>query len=175
MGAKAYPLTTKVEDRGTCQQGVLCTAGTQFQWMYDNVLVATDGSSGTTETLAHAVSIARDNDAVLHGLYVVDRRLFLAAEKDTQDDVRQSLTEEGEVALDDIEVGAAEAGLTVETQMKDGIPHKAITDYAEEADVDLVVMGTHGRTGRDRVANLGSVTERVVESSPVPVLVVHID
>lgn len=143
--------------------------------MYDNVLVATDGSSGTTETLAHAVSIARDNEAVLHGLYVVDRRLFLAAEKDTQDDVHQSLKEEGEVALDDISVRGEEAGLTVETRMEDGIPHKTITDYAEAEDIDLVVMGTHGRTGRDRVANLGSVTERVVESSPVPVLIVHID
>ncbi len=143
--------------------------------MYDNVLVATDGSSGTTETLEHAVSIARDNDSTLHGLYVVDRRLFLAAEKDTQDDVRQSLVEEGEVALDDIAVRGEEAGLTVETEMIDGIPHKTITEYAEDTGIDLVVMGTHGRTGRDRVANLGSVTERVVEESPVPVLVVHID
>ena len=143
--------------------------------MYDNVLVATDGSAGTMETLAHAVSIARDNDAVLHGLYVVDRRLYLAAEKDTQDDVRQSLEEEGQVALDDIEVDGEEAGLTVETRMVEGIPHKAIVDYTESADIDLVVMGTHGRTGRERVANLGSVTERVVGSSPVPVLIVHID
>lgn len=142
--------------------------------MYDNVLVATDGSSGTTETLEHAVTIARDNDAVLHGLYVVDRRLVLAAEKDTQEDIRQSLEEEGEVALDEIVVRGEEAGLTVETRMADGIPHKTIADYAEN-DVDLVVMGTHGRTGRERVANLGSVTERVVGSSPVPVLVVHID
>ena len=158
-----------------CQQGVLCTVGTQCYGMYDNVLVATDGSSGTTETLSHAVSIARDNDAVLHGLYVVDRRLVLAAEKDTQEDVRQSLEEEGQVALDDINVGGVEAGLEIETRMEEGIPHKAIVDYADEQGVDLVVMGTHGRTGRDRVANLGSVTERVVESSPVPVLVVHID
>jgi len=143
--------------------------------MYDSVLVATDGSSGTTETLEHAVTIARDNDAVLHGLYVVDKRLFLAAEKDTQEEVRDSLVEEGEVALDDIVVRGEEAGLDIETTMEDGIPHKTITDYADSKGVDLVVMGTHGRTGRDRVANLGSVTERVVESSPVPVLVVHVD
>ncbi|MBX0323737.1 universal stress protein [Halomicroarcula sp. F13] len=143
--------------------------------MYDKVLVATDGSPGTTETLAHAVSIARDNDAVLHGLYVVDRRLYLAADKDTQEDVRESLREEGEVALDDIAVGGEEAALETVTRMEEGIPHKVITQYAADEDVDLVVMGTHGRTGRDRVANLGSVTERVVESSPVPVLVVHIE
>ncbi|MGB9933097.1 universal stress protein [Haloarcula amylolytica] len=143
--------------------------------MYDSVLVATDGSSGTTETLAHAASIARDNDATLHGLYVVDKRLYLAADKSNQDEVRQSLEEEGEVALDDIAVGGEESGVEVVTTMEEGIPHKTITDYAEQEDIDLIVMGTHGRTGRDRVANLGSVTERVVQSAPVPVLVVHIE
>ncbi|RLN01692.1 universal stress protein [Haloarcula sp. Atlit-7R] len=143
--------------------------------MYDSVLVATDGSSGTAETLAHATSIARDNDATLHGLYVVDRRLYVAADKANQDEVRQSLEEEGEVALDDIVVGGEEAGVEVVTTMAEGIPHKTITNYAEEEAIDLIVMGTHGRTGRDRVANLGSVTERVVESAPVPVLVVHIE
>jgi len=143
--------------------------------MYDSVLVATDGSSGTTETLAHATSIARDNDATLHGLYVVDKRLYLAADKDNQDEVRQSLEEEGDVALDDIAVGGEEAGVEVVTNMEEGIPHKTITDYAEREGIDLIVMGTHGRTGRDRVANLGSVTERVVQSAPVPVLVVHIE
>ena len=143
--------------------------------MYDSVLVATDGSSGTTETLAHAASIARDNDATLHGLYVVDKRLYLAADKANQDEVRQSLEEEGEVALDDIAVGGEESGVEVVTTMAEGIPHKTITDYAEQEDIDLIVMGTHGRTGRDRVANLGSVTERVVQSAPVPVLIVHIE
>ncbi|MBV0925092.1 universal stress protein [Halomicroarcula limicola] len=143
--------------------------------MYDSVLVATDGSSGTTETLAHATAIARDNDAVLHGLYVVDKRLYLAAEKDTQEDVRQSLEEEGEVALDDITVGGEEAGVETVTEMEVGIPHKVITEYADREGIDLVVMGTHGRTGRDRVASLGSVTDRVLESSSVPVLVVHIE
>ncbi|RLM48772.1 universal stress protein, partial [Halorubrum sp. Atlit-28R] len=122
-----------------------------------------------------ATSIARDNDATLHGLYVVDRRLYVAADKANQDEVRQSLEEEGEVALDDIVVGGEEAGVEVVTTMAEGIPHKTITNYAEEEDIDLIVMGTHGRTGRDRVANLGSVTERVVESAPIPVLVVHIE
>jgi len=143
--------------------------------MYDHVLVATDGSSGTMETLEHAVSIARDNDAVLHGLYVVDKRLVIAAEKGTQDDVRQSLQEEGAVALDDVVVRGEEAGVDVRTVTEEGIPHKTITDYAEREGIDLVVVGTHGRTGRDRVASLGSVSERVVENAPVPVLVVRIE
>lgn len=143
--------------------------------MYDHVLVATDGSSGTVETLSHAISIARDNDAVLHGLYVVDKRLYQAAEKDAKDDVRQTLREEGEVALDDVTVRGEEAGLEVKTAMEEGIPHKTVNEYAEREGIDLITIGTHGRTGRDRVANLGSVSERVVENAPVPVLVVHIE
>ena len=149
--------------------------GPTLSAMYDSVLVATDGSTGTVETLAHATSIARDNDAVLHGLYVVDKRLSLAAEAETKADVRQSLEEEGEVALDDVAVHAEEAGVTAQTSMEEGIPHRTIVDYADREGIDLIVMGTHGRTGRDRVANLGSVTERVVESASVPVLVVHIE
>jgi nucleotide-binding universal stress UspA family protein len=60
------------------------------------------------------------------------------------------------------------------TEIREGIPYKAILGYAEETDVDAVVMGTHGRTGRDRLAHLGSVTDRVVENATVPVLVVDI-
>lgn len=142
---------------------------------YDTVLLTTDGSKGSQETIDHAVSLARDNDATLHVLYVVDRRRYLAADKDTQDGVIQSLEEEGELAVDDAAVTAEEAGLDVVTEMRDGIPHKTILEYADEVDADVVTMGTHGRTGRDRVANLGSVTERVVKSADVPVLVVHID
>lgn len=142
---------------------------------YDTVLLTTDGSKGSHETIDHAVSLARDNDATLHVLYVVDKRRYLAADKDTQDGVIQSLEEEGEHALDDAAVTAEEAGLDVVTEMRDGIPHKTILKYADEVDADVVTMGTHGRTGRDRVANLGSVTERVVKSADVPVFVVHIE
>lgn len=142
--------------------------------MYDNILLATDGSSGTTKTAEHAVSIARDNDAVLHGLYVVDKRQYRAADADTKDEVRQSLEEEGEVALDEVAVHGEEAGLEVRTSMEVGIPDKTIVEYAEREGIDMIVMGTHGRTGRHRVSTLGSVTERVTENAPVPVLVVHI-
>lgn len=142
--------------------------------MYDDVLLPTDGSTGTAETLDHAVSIARDNEATLHVLYVVDRRKYLAASKDTEDDVIRSLEEEGEVALDHVVTRAEEAGLTVERVMREGIPHRTILDYIEEAEIDLVTMGTHGKTGRDRMATLGSVTERVVKNSKAPVLVVDI-
>jgi len=60
----------------------------------------------------------------------------------------------------------------VTTAVERGIPHETVLEYAVANDVDLVVMGTHCRTGLDRVL-LGSVAERVVRRSPVPVLVVR--
>jgi nucleotide-binding universal stress UspA family protein len=142
---------------------------------YDDILVPTDGSKGSAQTLEHAVSIGRAHDATIHALYVIDQRRYLAASKDTQDELVQSLEEEGEVALDDAAVAADEAGLEVETEMRQGIPHKEILNAIEADGLDLVVMGTHGRTGRDRVANLGSVAERVVGNIDVPVMVVNIE
>ena len=143
--------------------------------MYDRILVPTDGSSGTTKTLDHAISIARDNDAALHVLYVVDRRLFLAADEDAQSEVVASLEAQGDDAVDAAAVQARDAGIEVVAERREGVPHRAIVDYADEAGIDLVAMGTHGRTGRDRLAALGSVTDRVVETTHCPVLVVNIE
>jgi len=142
--------------------------------MYDDILLPTDGSKGTTETVEHAISIARDNDATVHVLYVVDSRRYRAAETETKAEIVKSLEEEGERAVEDLQVDLEDSGLVVETELRDGIPHREIVDHVDETGIDLVVMGTHGRTGRDRVQNLGSVTDRVLEDVHTPVLVVDI-
>jgi nucleotide-binding universal stress UspA family protein len=142
--------------------------------MYDSILLPTDGSSNTTEALEHACAIARDNDATVHVLYVVDRRHLMAADEETTDEIRQSLEEESERALEDARLRLEEENIDMATVREEGIPHKTITGYAEEEDVDIVVMGTHGKTGRERVATLGSTTERVVKNAEQPVLVVEI-
>ncbi|MFC7045749.1 universal stress protein [Halobacteriaceae archaeon GCM10025711] len=142
--------------------------------MYDDILVPTDGSPGTDRTLANALEIATDQNATVHALYVVDRRVYLAA-ADEGDDVKRTLTEEGEDAVASVAAAASDAGLDSVTEIRDGVPHKEILEYADEAGIDLIAMGTHGRTGRDRLTSLGSCTETVVENATVPVLTVHID
>ncbi|QPV63115.1 universal stress protein [Halosimplex litoreum] len=142
--------------------------------MYDDILLPTDGSKGTTETVEHAIGIARDNDATVHVLYVVDSRRYRAAEAETKAEIVKSLEVEGERSVEDLQVDLEDEGLVVETELRDGIPHREIVEYVDEAGIDLVVMGTHGRTGRDRVQNLGSVTDRVLEDVHTPVLVVDI-
>jgi nucleotide-binding universal stress UspA family protein len=141
--------------------------------MYDSILVPTDGSEGVDRTLEHAVEMARNHDATIHALYVIDRRFELAADED-RDDLVDRLTDRGERAVAAVAEAAGDAGVDVVTDVREGIPYKAILAYADEADVDVIAMGTHGRTGRDRLAHLGSVTDRVVENATVPVFVVNI-
>ncbi|GAB3312954.1 universal stress protein [Haloplanus rallus] len=141
--------------------------------MYDAILVPTDGSEGVERTLDHALEMARNHDATVHALYVIDRRFELAADED-RDDLIARLTERGEGAVAAVAERAGAAGVDAVTGVREGIPYKTILGYADEADVDVIAMGTHGRTGRDRLAHLGSVTERVVENATVPVFVVNI-
>lgn len=142
--------------------------------MYDDVLVPTDGSEGIDEVLDHALELATDHDATVHTLYVVDQRLYLAADDDDQDAIRDSIRNDGEAALAAVESRVTDAGLTARTGIREGIPYRDILEYADEWGIDVIVMGTHGRTGRDRLAHLGSVTDRVLKNAAVPVFVIHI-
>jgi nucleotide-binding universal stress UspA family protein len=83
------------------------------------------------------------------------------------------LREEGETALDRIEAIAADRGVAVTSHILEGSPSRRIVEYAEDENCDLVVMGTHGRGGIDRLL-LGSVAEGVVRACSVPVLTVHV-
>lgn len=142
--------------------------------MYDDILVPTDGSAGTGETLAHALDIASERSACVHALSVVDRRIYLSADRDQQDAILESLTESAEEAVQAVRERTTDAGVETVTAVRDGVPHSEILRYADEEGIDLIVIGTHGRTGRDKLVNMGSVTERVVENADQPVLVVQI-
>jgi nucleotide-binding universal stress UspA family protein len=134
--------------------------------MYNDILVPTDGSQGANAALEHGIEIASKWDATLHTLYVVDTRLARTGP------LLETLRDEGRGAVRDVQVTGTQAGLTVVTEIAEGNPHEEILDYVSEHGIDMVIMGTHGRTGIDRVV-MGSVAERVVRRSPVPVLTVR--
>ena len=142
--------------------------------MYDAVLIPTDGSEATETVLDHGLEFARRYEATVHGLYVIDRRQYLGAEDAVQADVEADLRTEGEHAVAVLAERAAEAGVDAETAVVEGVPDKDIVEYVTDHDVDVVVMGTHGRTGRDKLARMGSVTERVLKNAPVPVFVIDL-
>jgi nucleotide-binding universal stress UspA family protein len=139
--------------------------------MYDDILVPTDGSTASEEAIAHAVDVASKYGARLHALYVVDTGAYATLEAGTEM-VLNALQEEGERAVSQVEDAAEEAGVEVQTAVLTGAAFRKIREYVDENDVDLVVMGTHGRKGIDRYL-LGSVTERVVRSAEVPVMTVR--
>jgi nucleotide-binding universal stress UspA family protein len=140
--------------------------------MYDDVLVPTDGSVSMEAVVDHVEKVAAEHDATVHGLYVVDTASFSDVPIDTSfEGVAEQLREEGERALEDLADAVGDA--PVRQVIREGSPASEIVDYAEEAECDVVVMGTHGRTGVDRLV-MGSVAERVVRSSPVPVTTVRV-
>lgn len=138
--------------------------------MYDCVLVPTDGSEAAPAALDHALVAAEG--ASVHALSVVNQRLYLAATDEERDGVRASLEEESAAALDAVRERGSDRGVEVATERRDGVPHREILGYASEIGADLIVMASHGRTGRERVESLGSVTEQVVKGADVPVLTV---
>ena len=142
--------------------------------MYDQILIPTDGSQGITEVLPHALDLARNHDARVHTLYVVDRRQYIAAPDEIKEQIRETLKTDGKNAVSRIESDVESAGLRVVSRVQTGIPHREILKYISENEIDLVVLGTHGRTGRDRLVHLGSVTERVLKNASIPSFIVSV-
>ncbi|KTG30949.1 universal stress protein [Haloferax profundi] len=139
--------------------------------MYSEILVPTDGSKAAERAIEHALDIAKTYGARIHALYVVDTSIYTSLDAGA-DVVIDALEREGEVATRHVREAAEEAGVEVDAEVVTGTAYRSIHDYIENHDIDLVVMGTHGRTGLSHYL-LGSVTERVVRTCPVPVLTVR--
>jgi nucleotide-binding universal stress UspA family protein len=142
--------------------------------MYDDILLPTDGSDGIESVAEHAGWLARQSGATVHVLSIADTRnrfespsSGLAADAWTEGE-----RDRAEAAVDDA-VAILPDDVTVDRVVETGVPHATILEYAADSDVDVVVMGTHGRTGLDHYL-IGSVAERVVRQSPVPVLTVRV-
>lgn len=149
--------------------------------MYDNILVPTDGSKTSQYAVDQAVDVASKYDATVHVLYVVDvdaTSYSLGTEQ--VDRIRQGhlddmpeVKEEADKATEYVAEKAAEHDLEVEQHVRVGEPARAIRNFVEDSHIDLVVMGSHGRSGLSRVI-LGSVTEKVLRRTRLPVLVVDV-
>ena len=140
--------------------------------VFDRILLPTDGSDAGNRAVDQAVGLAAETGAALHLLFVVEDIPY--APEMVDDTVEAQIREVGEATLADIQERAGAAGVEVTEAIRDGAPHEAILEYADEENVDAVVMATHGRSGLDRYL-LGSVTERVVRTADVPVLTVRMN
>jgi nucleotide-binding universal stress UspA family protein len=138
--------------------------------MYSKILLPTDGSKGATEATETGLELAKQFDATVYALYVIDTR-FVAADNDF---VVEKAERDAEQALDTVGDLGTEYDIAVKKHLRQGIAHEEILAAIEAYDIDLIVMGTHGRTGIDRLVHLGSVTERVVRAAPVHVTTVSL-
>lgn len=141
--------------------------------MYDTILLPTDGSETAKTATRTALALAERFDASIHAITVVELEEFPA---DVESEAAHELRQRGEEMLAAIAEQAADAGIAAATHVIEATEpiHREIIDYATDHDSDLIVMGTHGRTGLDRFV-LGSVAERTLRMSPIPVLTVHED
>lgn len=141
--------------------------------MYKRILLPTDGSVGMDRVIDHAADLAAQHDALIHALYVVDATSFTSLPMETSwEGISDLLEEEGQDALNEVRQLVGERA-QVEGVITEGSPSAEIVSHARDDDCDLIVMGTHGRGGIDRLL-LGSVAERVVRTSNVPVLTVRV-
>ncbi len=139
------------------------------------ILFPTDFSQGARAAMDYAISLAQDYKAKLILLYVIQdisiAEWYIPSSISAADlvaDMQKSATRE-------MEKWAAEAGgkvSNVETLIERGVPFVEIIRTAKERAADLLVIGTHGRTGIDHML-FGSTAEKVVRKSPCPVLTVR--
>jgi len=149
--------------------------------MYDTILVPTDGSEVAANAVDHAVDLAEKYDAAIHALYVIDTSAMdIGLGPEQVDRIRQGqydempeVQERANRATNEVADKAAAHDLEVTESVVAGQPHSQIADYAEDHGVNLIVMGSAGRGGVKRVL-LGSVAERTLRTTDIPVLVVDI-
>lgn len=142
--------------------------------MYDEILLATDGSEPASRAAKHAVEHARKFDARLHVLYAVSPGIFDVFSSESVEGLVDDVTERGEQIVDIVAEEARAEGVDVVTHVEQRVPHEAIIKYVDENGIDLIVLGTRGRSEKgisDRL--LGGVSNKVVYLSDVPVLTVH--
>jgi nucleotide-binding universal stress UspA family protein len=140
--------------------------------MYDRILFPTDGSETATSVFEYVLEIATTHDTTVHVLNVVDTTQDGVT--DDREEVIDTLEREGERYVGELAGRASDQDVSVVTAVRRGVPDRTIVEYGEASGVDLVVMPTHGRSDLDRFL-LGSVTERVVNTAPAPVLTVTPD
>ncbi|NKE36162.1 universal stress protein [Natronococcus sp. JC468] len=138
--------------------------------MYDNVLIATDGSDEAEGCIEHGLDVAEAVGARVHVLYVVETKANYILTVGLTDDELRSYREYGEEVVSEVVDRISERGLSGEGAIRTGRPAEEIVDYAAENDADLVVMGKQGHGAVER--HLGSTSEKVIRMIDAPVTVV---
>ena len=140
------------------------------------ILHPSDFSPASRAAFARALEMARDNRAELVLAHVITPYVPIAGEgylpPKVWEEMEASTRAHATKQLEALAARAKKAGARVKTLLLEGVPHERIARGAKGQRADLIVMGTHGRSGLAHLF-LGSVAERVVASAPCPVMTVR--
>ena len=142
--------------------------------MFNKILCPVDFSEFTDEILVYAVNIANRFNSELHLIHVIPNLNYFTPYESfltPENLVAIERNIEGEVGKDFDKI-TKKLNLPFKRIVKTGVTFVEIIDYIKQQEIDLVVMGTHGRSGIEHIL-IGSVAEKVVRKSPCPVLTVR--
>jgi len=135
----------------------------------EKILVAVDGSSNSDFAVEQALSMANTCNSMLHVVTVID---VYPKQIEGTPGAKEQMDQEAHSLLQTVEAQANEKNIPVETTVHWGRhPHESIIQDAKEKGVDLIVLGSHGRTGLKKFF-LGSVAQKVIGYARCPVMVV---
>jgi nucleotide-binding universal stress UspA family protein len=143
--------------------------------MFHNILVAIDESPQAAAALDLAIELGKTLKSTITLVHALDPGAIASTADDAgavsvMEIELDELQNAGKELIEATSQRVRDAGLHVESIVRDGVPAQTILDTATRANCDLIVMGTHGRHGIERFF-LGSCSEAVLRESPIPVLV----
>ena len=134
------------------------------------ILIPTDGSDYSIRAAEYGISIAKVHDAQITVVYVLDEVVIEKFSKiGDRENVEKDLKADGQRYINYILGLAEKEGVKVASLIAKGRPFEQIVHLADNLSMDLIVMGTYGRRGAERIL-IGSVAERVIEYAHCPVL-----
>ncbi|AAM31150.1 universal stress protein [Methanosarcina mazei] len=138
------------------------------------ILIATDGSETANEAADFGIGMVGCTGAKVYALYVIDTSPYrsVSLDKIWSDEVLAEHEKEGRESTAYIERIGKAAGVEVECKVLKGNPADKIITFAEDNDMDMIIVGSLGKGGYERFV-LGSVSEKIVRHSKIPVLVVR--
>ena len=144
--------------------------------MFKHILVPVDGSDTSLQAVAKAAGLAKAFGSEVTAVYVLDPYPFTGVGADFaygQAQYLSAATAEANTALEAVKKQMDEAGVAVKTMVGEGhAVHEGIVRVGDSVGADLIVMGSHGRRGLEKLV-LGSVAQRVLQTAHAPVLVVR--
>jgi nucleotide-binding universal stress UspA family protein len=141
-----------------------------------SILFPTDFSEGSSQALQYAVDFTKKYGAklyVVHVIYDIAKATGWYVPHVSMDQMYKDIQEGAKKELDKFGVEELGGIKSVERTVLTGVPHEEVMNFAKKNKVDLIIMGTHGRKGIDRIL-FGSTAAQVVRFAPCPVLTVRL-